>query len=99
MKAETMPTVTHEARVEDLPQEWRKDFDAGTRVRVTIHAEAEAQSTDDHAKRDAAYQRRKAAIDAAAGLWADRTDEEIDALRDGVRKADYERLDKLIPKD
>ena len=94
MKDRPMPTVTHEARVEDLPQAWRKDFDAGSRVRVTIRS-----STTDAARREAEYLRRKAAVGAAAGLWSDRSDDELEAHFGALREADRERLDKIIPQE
>ena len=87
MKADTMSTVRLEAPVEDLPETWRKEraFNEGDVIVVTVKNKVAEQGTF----WDAAAQ--------VAGIWADRTDEEIDAWQSDMREARRRRFEELFP--
>ena len=87
MKRYDMTTVVREVPFSEVPKPWRQGL-RGRTVRITL--EDVPQPKIDYRTE------REAILAKVAGVWADRSDEEIEAWQQDLRQTRKRRFDALL---
>ena len=94
MQRSDMTTLTREVPYSEIPKPWRQGLKKTRVVRVTLE-DVPVQDTDMISYRAKSLE----ALRNVAGIWADRTDEEIDAWQNDLRAARKRRFDSLFAEE
>ncbi len=88
-----MSTVELEAKLEDLPEDWRRGRTLRNGDVLVVKVTGKIADADMHDL----IETRKQAARAAAGAWSDRTDDEIREWQDEAREGWNHRFRSLFP--